>query len=343
MDIQNHFYGHSAVLAGYAGLQRPRHMAGLLQHGWTPVTPIRTHFADLADSAPQGNLFTWTHASRGWSEEESVRETGFASTPIGSPALYLAEMVRNSGVAIERSIDAVVFPFHGTRLLDVEGDHQGYAKEVFEREGSALVCMHVDDLQKPEIVEAWRQAGHSITTAGERRDPAFLARVMWLLMSSKKVVSNRLATALMYGAAVETPVSLYGPHFQIAGVQETSSEEYLRSLWPEFYEESISVPVLQKIAYAELGHEYMKSPSDLRSVLGWDSRGLRPFADYWIGAPWTKAKSILGLKQRKVGPVVNEAKLSPLHFLKDPFEHLPDRLPRSASTRLVAPDFINVG
>jgi hypothetical protein len=339
MDIQNHFYGHSAVLAGYAGLHRPRHMAGLLQHGWTPVTPIRTHFADLADSAPHGNLFTWTHASRGWSEEDSIRETGFPSTAIGSPALYLTEMVKKSGISIERSIDAVVFPFHGTRLLSVEGDQAAYAREVFDREGPALVCMHVDDLQRPDIVEAWTRAGHSITTAGERRDPAFLARVMWLLMSSKKVVSNRLATALIYGAAVETQVSIYGPHFQIAGIQETSSESYLRSIWPEFYEQNISIPVLQKIAYAELGHEYLKSPSDLRATLGWESTSLRPFSDYWVGAPLTKAKSVLGLKKREVGPVVNEVKLSPLQFLKHPFEHLPDRLPRTVSTSLVAPKF----
>lgn len=343
MDIQNHFYGHSAVLAGHAGLVRPRHMRGLLQHGWTPVTPIKTHFADLAGAAPAGKLFTWTHDSRGWTEEESFRETGFRSTPIGSPALYLAEMAKASGVRLERTIDAVVFPFHGTRLVAVDGDQEAYAREVFEREGSALVCMHIDDLQKPEIVNAWTKAGHKITTAGERRDPAFLARVMWLLMSSKKVISNRLATALVYGAAVETPVSIYGPHFQIAGIQETSSEEYLQRLWPEFYKETTSVPELLAIANAELGHAYLQSPEELRRTLGWETHSVRAFADYWVGAPLAKAQAILGLKKREVGPLVNEVKLSPLHFLKDPFEHLPDRLPRAASKALIAPDLDYLG
>ncbi|MGG5171233.1 hypothetical protein ACQR35_03500 [Pseudarthrobacter sp. J1738] len=337
MDIQNHFYGHSAVLAGHAGLPRPRHMRGLLQHGWTPVTPISTHFADLASAAPAGNLFVWTHDSRGWTEEESVRETGFRSTAIGAPALYLAEMVNRSGPPIERTIDAVVFPFHGTRLVSVDGDQNAYAREIFEREGSALVCMHVDDLQKPEIVKAWTDAGHTITSAGERRDSAFLARVMWLLMSSKKVISNRLATALIYGAAVETPVSIYGPHFQIAGIQETSSEEYLRRLWPEFYEDATDGPTLLSVARAELGYEYMQSPEELRHTLGWDTPSVRAFADYWVGAPIAKAQAILGLKKREVGPLVNDVKPSPLHFLRDPFEHLPDRLARSSSTTLVAP------
>lgn len=343
MDIQNHFYGHSAVLAAHAGLDRPRHFAGLLQHGWTPVTPIRTHFADLAGSAPKGNLFTWTHSSRGWSEEESIRETGFASTPIGSPALYLADMVQRSGSAPRRTLGTVVFPFHGTRLLSVEGDQAAYAKEIFDREGPAVVCLHIDDLQRPEILRAWTEAGHHITTAGERRDPQFLARIMWLLLNSEKVVSNRLATALVYAAAVETPVSIYGPHFQIAGIQETSSEAYLKELWPEFYDEGIPTSVLQDVANAELGRDYMRSPEELRSLLGWDSRGFLPFANYWIGAPVAKAQAILGLKKREVGAVVNEVKLSPLHFLKDPLEHLPDRLPKVVSNGLVAPAIDYVG
>ncbi|WP_052207591.1 hypothetical protein [Sinomonas humi] len=337
MDIQNHFYGHSAVLAGHAGLRAPRHIPGLYQHGWTPVTPLRTHFADLAHATPPGNLFVWSHDSRGWTERESRMETGFSSTPIGAAALYLARHVEQSGMLPERSIDSVVFPFHGTRLVSVEGDQAGFAREVFEREGSAVVCMHVDDMQKPEIVKAWKDAGHIITTAGERRDPLFLARVMWLVMSAKKIVSNRLATALVYAAAVDTPVHIYGPHFQIAGIQETSSEEYLRELWPEFYEEEPNTAQLRKIAEQELGEAYLRSPLELRKVLGWDKRNPRPFIDYWLRSPLAKAEAILGLRDRKVGPLVNEVEVSPFQFFKNPFEHLPGALPRTASTTLVAP------
>ncbi|MFJ3956453.1 hypothetical protein [Arthrobacter sp. NPDC090010] len=337
MDIQNHFYGHSAVLAGYAGLDRPRHFQGLLQHGWTPVTPIRTHFADLAGSAPAGNLFTWTHDSRGWTEEQSQQETGFSSTPIGSPALYLAEMIERNGERPEPTLGTVVFPFHGTRLVAVEGDQAAYAREIFEKEGPSLVCMHADDLQRPDVVAAWKDAGHQLTTAGERRDPDFLAKVLWLIMNSRKVVSNRLATALVYAAAVGTPIEIYGPHFQIAGIQEESSEEYLRKLWPEFYDPEVTPEALQALARAELGAASMRSPEELRDVLGWNGRGFVAGFHYWLGAPLAKAAAILGLKKREVGPVVNAVKVSPWHFVFHPMEHLPDRLPKKVSTRLVQP------
>lgn len=342
MDIQNHFYGHSAVYAAHAGLDRPRHIAGLVQHGWTPVTPISTHFADLAGAAPRGNLFTWTHSSRGWTEAESRRNTGFTSTPIGSPALYLLDMIKQGGTTPAKDIPALVFPFHGTRLIAVEGDQHAYAQEILDREGPAVVCMHVDDLQRPELVRAWTSAGHRITTAGQRRDPNFLARVLWLLLSAEKVISNRLATALVYGAAAGTPVSIYGPHFHIAGIAETSSEQYLRRLWPEFYLDDADPLVLKDVADAELGRAYLRSPEGLRQVLGWQSRSPKPFVDYWLGAPLSKARTVLGWKDRAVSHVVNEVAVSPLHFLKSPLEHLPDRLPRTTSCIAVAPEIANI-
>jgi hypothetical protein len=309
-----------------------------VQHGWTPVSPIATHFADLAGSAPAGKLFTWTHSSRGWTEDESQQSTGFASTAIGSPFLYLLDMVKAAGELPLRTIDTVVFPFHGTRLVSVEGDQHAYARQVRDQEGPATVCLHVDDLERPEIVDAWTSAGHNITTAGERRDPYFLARILWLLASSRKVVSNRLATALVYGAAVGTEVSIYGPHFHIAGISETSSEEYLKRLWPEFYSGSAADLNRQgEIADQELGRAHLRSPEELRRLLGWHQPTLRPFVDYWLAAPFEKAQNILGLKQRQVGPVINEVKLSPFDFLRHPLQHLPGPLPRRSSTTALMP------
>lgn len=338
MDIQNHFYGHSAAYAAFAGLKAPRHIGGLVQHGWTPVSPVRSHFADLAESAPAGNLFVWSHEARGWSESESRAETGFSSTAIGSPFLYLYDIVREKGGIPEKTLPAVVIPFHGTRLVEVEGDQRAYAREVYEKEGPAVVCLHVDDMQREDIVDAWTSAGHRITTAGERRDPAFLSRILWLVASAERVVSNRLATALVYAAAVGTRTEVYGPHFQIKGISETSSEAFLKKVWPEFYDPSLAQAELTALADAELGRSSMRSPVELRQILGWQSPSLKPAFDYWAGAPIEKALNVLGVRKREVGPVVNEVKLSPFDFLKHPLEHLPDPLPRTVSTTAVRPD-----
>ncbi|GAA1341750.1 hypothetical protein [Arthrobacter roseus] len=200
--------------------------------------------------------------------------------------------------------------------------------------------MHVDDLQRPDIVNAWTSAGHQLTTAGERRDPLFLARVLWLLMSARKVVSNRMATALVYSAAAGTPVSIYGPHFQIAGISETSSESYLQKLWPEFYSPAAHIDDIRAVADLELGRRHMKAPAELRQILGWQTAAPAPFLNYWVGAPVEKARAVLGLKKRAVGPVINGVKLSPLDFLRHPLEHLPDPLPRHTAFALVQPKIL---
>ncbi|GAB4099806.1 hypothetical protein [Sinomonas halotolerans] len=337
MDIQNHFYGHSAILAAHAGLRAPRHIPGLYQHGWTHVSPVGTHFAALASRAPRGGLFVWTHNSRGWSEERSHVETGFSTVPIGSAALYLARAAEAEGVRPPTTLGTVVIPFHGTRLLSVEGDQEGYAREVLEREGPSVVCLHVDDMRRPDIVSAWKDAGHTLTTAGERRDPAFLGRVMWLLMSAEKVVSNRLATALVYAAGVGTPISIYGPAFRVSGAAESTADAYMRDLWPEFYAEAPHTGLLRGIAERELGADYLRGPEELRTVLGWDRPTVKPFLDYWLGAPAAKALAVLRPDDAPAASNTEEVKASPLHFLKDPLEHLPDPLPRSASTALTAP------
>ena len=77
MESQNHFYGHSAALAVYAGRSRPRHIHGLVQHGWTAVSPVETHFRDFprvgleADS--RRRLLVWSHESRAWDPQAASR------------------------------------------------------------------------------------------------------------------------------------------------------------------------------------------------------------------------------------------------------------------------------
>ena len=93
MEAQNHFYGHSAALAAYAGLTRPRHIAGLVQHGWTAGSPVDTHFRDfptLRDDSPgrwptgARRLLVWSHESRGWSPDPSVETVPIGAGVVGA-------------------------------------------------------------------------------------------------------------------------------------------------------------------------------------------------------------------------------------------------------------------
>lgn len=338
MDIQNHFYGHSAALAAYAGMTRPRHIDGLIQHGWTVASPVATHFADLASAAPCGHLFVWSHRARGWSPADPDVNPRFRTTAIGAPFLYLLQIAGPAPKAGEGP--AVVFPFHGTRLHEIEGDQRAFARQVLDREGPSLISIHSDDLRRPQVVDAWRSAGHTITSAGDRRDPAFLGRQLWLLQHARTVVSNRLATATMYGAVAGRPIRIYGPDFRIPGGDEAASDANLRRLWPEFYEEEPDPAMTRSIAETELGLGDLRTVVELKQLLGWNRPNPRPAVRYWAGAPLRKAAMVLNLTNRPEGTKSEVEGVSPFTFLKDPLEHLPAALPRRVVTGPVQPEVL---
>ncbi|MDP5227241.1 MULTISPECIES: hypothetical protein [Arthrobacter] len=247
---------------------------------------------------------------------------------VGAPYLYLLESARASSAVPGKGEKTLVLPLHGTALLKVDGDHRAYARQVREKEGPAAVSLHIDDLDNREIVDAWAEEGHEIVSAGDRRDPQFIGRILWMMSSAPRVVSNRLSTAILYASATGADVALYGPDFKLGRNAHADPGRVMRDHWPEFYDPSTSQSVLRKLADAELGKDDMRSPEDLKRLLGWDGSTAGPFFEYWLSGPVTKAQMVLGLKELPEGAHATEAGLSPWHWIRSPFKHLPSALPK---------------
>ena len=328
MDIQNHFYGHSTALALAAGLPRPRHIAGLLQHGWTAASPVLVLAHDFPQVGvdPRWPMLVWSSASRAWSPAAEQRRT----VPLGSPFLYLEREARAGGWRPERSDRTVWIPFHGTRLVKVLGDHAALAREAFEREGPSTVCLHVEDADDPAIVAAWSAPGHELVTAGRRNDPDFLARILTLVASARRVASNRLTTAVMYAAAVGTEVAVYGPSLTLSG-DELRSVDAIQELWPELHGETTDPTTTRALARAELGDGDLRSAVELRHLLGWDRFSPRAAGYYWVGSNVRKAAAVVGLAPRSDAGAFDVSHLSPWAFLRHPRSHLPAPLPRRST------------
>ncbi|MCS6711046.1 hypothetical protein JSY14_03065 [Brachybacterium sp. EF45031] len=320
MDIQNHYYGHSAVLALYAAQRSVRHIDGLLQHGWTVASPVRVHFADFPTLPRGARRLVWSHQARGWDPGEESAPT----TPIGAPFLYLSALT--ASIPVEPLGTAVAFPVHDTRLVKIAQDDV-LARELAEREGPSIVCLHPEDLDSPVRLRTWQEQGHRVVSAGQRRDPLFLGRILRLVRGARSVVSNQLSTAVIYAAAEGTPTALHATGISI-GALGTSTAERTQRLWPEFHAQDANVDLLRGIARAELGAAHLREPDELREILGWDRCALRPAASYWAGAPLRKAGAVLGVFDRAEGAADAGAGVSPLTFLRHPLSHLPGRLPR---------------
>jgi hypothetical protein len=340
MDIQNHYYGHSAVFARYCGLERLRHVSGLIQHGWTVSSPVTAQFGDFASWGPGRRRLSWTSTSRSWSPEDAGNffEDGTPMlTAVGAPYLYLLDAAMKEGTVPHRGNRALVLPLHGTALLKVDGDHAAFARMVRDREGPAVVCLHVDDLHNDEILTAWKSAGHEVVSAGDRRDPQFIGRILCMMLEADRVVSNRLSTSLMYAAVSGADVAIYGPDFKLGHNAAADPGLLMRDLWPEFYDESTPQDVLTKLAEAELGRGDMRSPQELSHLLGWDSHTVVPFLEYWASGPLTKVQTVLGLKTVPEGAHATEKGLSPWHWIRHPLKHLPSPLPQLPAMLPVEP------
>ena len=258
MDIQNHFYGHTAALAAYAGLSRPRHVAGLIQHGWTTVPPIPVNFGDFPDVEKSGRrkLFVWSHGSRAWDPERSPR----ASFALGAPWAYLVSTQWARRQLAERQGSGVlIMPLHSTRIIEVRGDQGSLAQAYLRTEGPSTVCLHYEDIHKPDIVDSWLDAGHRVVTAGPRHDPDFLSRIFALVLASERVVANRLMTPVLYAASLGREVAVYGDPLSIS-TAEIHGQDAIRSLWPELHGRSLERGVTTDLARAELGFQHLLGP-----------------------------------------------------------------------------------
>ena len=347
VDIQNHFYGHTAALAAYAGLPRPRHVAGLIQHGWTTVPPIPVNFGDFPDVERDGTrrLFVWSHGSRAWDPARSPRP----SVALGSPWAYLVSTEAalkwlagtpgstgrtgghdSRGSQLNNSSRTLIMPLHSTRIVQVRGDQGSLAREYLRTEGPSTVCLHFEDIHKADIVGSWLEAGHRVVTAGPRHDPDFLSRILALVLAADRVVSNRLMTPVLYAASLGRDVGVYGDPLSLTGV-EAHGQDAIRSLWPELHGPSLEVGTTTGLARSELGFQHLLGPAELRSALGWTRRSAGPAVQYWASAPLRKSMNVFGLGRRDGGSTEKQVGASPMTWLRHPMSHLPRPLPARAA------------
>ena len=338
MEAQNHFYGHSAALAAYAGLRRPRHISGLVQHGWTAVSPLGTHFRDFPSLTgdtpgrwPTGrrSLFVWSHTSRAWQPDGPV-----GTVPIGAQLLYLDAAAGPRPEPVRPADRTVILPVHGIQTQRVRGDHAGLARRWADVEGPSTVCLYAADAADPTILSAYRSAGHRCVVLGDRMEAAFLWRLRTMLARADRVVSNRLSTPVVYAAALGADVAVYGDPLALDG-ERPEANDRVRELWPEFHGERLDRSVTRALADAELGRAHVRPPDELRRLLGWSGPTAPTFLDYWSLAPAQRARVQLARRTPGPTPPVTPADgtgMSGLAWLRGALSYLPRPLPRRLPT-----------
>lgn len=269
MHLANTYYGHSDLLGAFAGRSgcRPA-IFGMLQHGWNAGTGF------APDDPPvyvrsRIPAFVWNERNL-----TCAQAAGYGNAvAIGAPFLYLVEMevdLMGAGAAVRPSI---AYPFHGWEQEAASGGtHDAFAAELAEREPSgSTVCLYWLDYGDQQTRAAYKRRGLRVVCHGHRHDPRFLRRQLRELRSHRRLVTNRISTALWYGAYLGMEVELYGPQMGFAASADEIADAYAaeRLLWPELFEGPVPSDRAGRLGARELGADYVRHPAELRELLGW--------------------------------------------------------------------------
>jgi hypothetical protein len=275
----NHFYGHAHIMARYVGLEYPPRLWGYLQHGWN----MHDGFAVGTVFTPQYPKFVWSQACarRGWAA--GLRNY----MVVAAPWLYLLELERQKEWLArgESRTGTIVYPFHGWEGQQVVGDNRQYLEEVQQAEGDVpiTVCLHWNEYDNPKVRREYESAGVRVICHGQRgylwqdTDVAFLYRQLAEMRGHRRVVSNRMSSAILYAASAGLEVGVYGDpmalesdHAVLGGVGKP------RRIWPQMHQFSVPMDYAADVAARELGADEMLLPAEVIDAFGWAAEIAEP-------------------------------------------------------------------
>ena len=270
MHHANHYYGHSQVLARYCGLPGadPPRIRGYLQHGWNIGDGLAADH-EFVDGTP---VLLWSERTRRRAWSLGRRETYV----VGAPWAYLLEMQPDPGAEREGTI---WYPFHGWEGQHVLGDHGRLIDQITATEpGPVTVCLYWQEFRDQAVRRRYLEAGFRVICHGYRGgqwqdlDPQFLDRQLAEQRRHRRVASNRLCSAIFYGALAGCEPAVYGDPMTLENESMTyGGQARVRRQWPELHGEQVELAAARATVTAELGADRLLPAAELRRVLGWQA------------------------------------------------------------------------
>ncbi|GAA1536068.1 hypothetical protein [Kribbella lupini] len=276
MHHANHFYGHAHIMAKYAGLPAgdPPTIWGYLQHGWNILDGFAYNTAFVA-GMPK---FVWsdTVRRRGWSM--GLRNYSV----IGSAWLYLLELHPELAAPAPDAAGTIFYPFHGWEGQNVLGDHAEIVASINEHEtGPVTVCLYWNEFENEAIKQVYTDAGFRVITHGYRglhwrkTDADFLLKQLKELRKHRRVASNRLSSAVLYGASIGLQPGVYGDPMLLENEHPSfGGQARIRRLWPELNQPYVPLDLAKAFTDAELGVEHLAGPAEIRDLFRWTDPAL---------------------------------------------------------------------
>lgn len=278
---ENHVYGHSNILAGYCGLDplKPPAIPGVLQHGWNAFDGFTPHLSHL-DALQR---FVWSRRAERLGRRLSPR----VYNAIGAPWLYLLHTLDNLSDTREEITSprsTIIYPSHSNEFAPLLLDHENNAHFYLELEQGReiTVVLYWTEYDDPRIRKIYEDLGLRTITHGRRSFEytggvdSFLLNQYREIVKHERVVSNKLTTALLYGASLGLQVELAGDtgDIHIPGLEQNArnvfGENFYDKLAPFLYlGKPANHDVMFEFAMSELGYDCLLDPTQLTELFGW--------------------------------------------------------------------------
>ncbi len=272
LQAENWAYGHARALSEYAGFTATRWIPGALQHGWNPYDGIGM-FDGVWRPLPK---FVWSRENARRGHERGGRNYHV----IGAPWLYLLRHRAGQRPDAPPVGSTIAVPFHATVHLHLVGEHSAYARDlVAETEGGRdlTVCLQWMDYEDRATRGMYEDIGARVITLGRGTSShegheSFLVRQLEEMDRHDRVVSNRLSTAIFYGAAAGKSVGVYGTAMTLQN-QAPYEQSDIPRRWPEMHSFRVDPDVAASIWRDQLGADEVLDPATLRDLMGWSTGG----------------------------------------------------------------------
>lgn len=271
MHESNRYYGHDAILRAYCGVHPRRQIAGVVQHGWSPVEWVDSRRSGLSHLP----FFVWNGRVR----DETVAAGTARVTTIGSPFAYLLELIEPTSPAGRD--DVLVLPYHGLADGDETETVGGFLREVAEREprDRVTVYLHANEMADPTIRILCERLGLRVDSFWRSRasmhDPYLLIRQIAAYSRASKVIANGICTPLWYAACLGAEPSVYGPGTLHPRVPTRAADigQRTRDRWPFVFadERDFDPDAARDAARVEVGIDAVLAPESLATTLGFGS------------------------------------------------------------------------
>jgi hypothetical protein len=195
------------------------------------------------------------------------------ATVTGAPWLYLLTLQPPDDPPPARE-GTIWYPFHGWENQRLRGNHRRLIDEIRATEpGPVTFCLYWHEYRDDRIRALYEGAGRVIChgyRGFQWRDTEtrFLHNQLAELRRHRRVASNRLSSAVLYGAVVGCAPAVYGDPMRLDRENWATAERIQRQ-WPELHGVDPDPVIAAEIAADELGAGSLAGPAELRAILGW--------------------------------------------------------------------------